>query len=391
MAVVEQVEKAAESAVAMTGGPSAPAPVSTPTPTPWAVRKFGALGSTPRRLRVLCTSILVLVAVTGALSVGAVAERQSSINAARDRTASLEVDAQAVDIALSDADATAAGSFLQGRIEPAALRTEYLSDTARASDVLAEAEQDAGASTDAAASFRTVAADLPVYTALVATASDAERQASYPLAAAYLAEANNLMRTEMLPAVTKVYAVESAGLAADESRASGSWSAVLAGIVLLVLLVVLVVAQVWMGRRFRRTLNVALAAATVLVVVVVVWFGVAVGDLGSHAGSASSSGSGPLGTFTRARIMALELRADDELTLLTRDSIPSYQKDATATAASLHRLLATGGGTSSRAGPDATGPGRVGRGPDRPRQDPHPGPGRRPAGGGGPGLGHGTP
>jgi hypothetical protein len=100
-----------------------------------------------------------------------------------------------------------------------------------------------------------------------------------------------------------------------------------------------------MGRRFRRTLNVALAVATLLVVAVVVWFGVAVGDLGSNADSASSSGSGPLGTFTQARIMALELRADDELTLLTRDSIPTYQKDATATTARLHRLLATGGGT----------------------------------------------
>ena len=180
MAVVEQVEKAAESAVAMTGGPSAPAPVSTPTPTPWAVRKFGALGSTPRRLRVLCTSILVLVAVTGALSVGAVAERQSSINAARDRTASLEVDAQAVDIALSDADATAAGSFLQGRIEPTALRSEYLADVAHASSGLASAELSAGQGTASQADLRAVSTELPVYTGLVATAADAERQASYP-------------------------------------------------------------------------------------------------------------------------------------------------------------------------------------------------------------------
>jgi len=349
MAVLEEQEGIA-GGVAPIGGPpaavtGAAAPVSTPASAPTS--RLGALGSTPRRLRVLAGSLLGLLLLTGVLAVTTVAARQSATTAARQRTAPLVVDAQAIDIALSDADATSAGSFLEGRIEPAALRTEYLADTARASAMLASAEQAAGSSSEASAAFQTVATDLPIYTGLVATASAAERQGSYPLAAAYLAEANNLMRSDMLPAVTRVYTVESSGLTTDEGRASGSWLAVLTGGVLLVLLGLLVATQVWMGRRFRRSLNVPLAVATVLVLVVGVWFSLSLAAQATHVDSAGSSGSAPLATFTQARILALELRADDELTLLTRDSVPSYQQDASSVALSLNRLLATGNGTAS--------------------------------------------
>jgi hypothetical protein len=329
-----------------TGGPAAGRGVPLPAPAS-SDSRLGALGSTPRRLRVLAGSLLALLVVAGALTVATVVTRQSATTAARQRTAPLVVDAQTVDSALSDADATSAGSFLQGRIEPAALHAEYLADTARASAVLAEAEQAAGSSSASAADFRTVATDLPLYTGLVATASAAERQGSYPLAAAYLAEANNLMRSGMLPAATRVYTLQNADLATAEGRASGWWLALLAGLVLLVLLAVLVMTQIWMARRFRRTLNVPLVVATVLVLVVGVWSGVALAAQGSHVDAAGTTGSTQLGTYTQARILALEFRADDELTLLTRDSVPSYQQDAASVDTSLRRLLASVGGTSS--------------------------------------------
>lgn len=343
MAVLEQTQQTTATAAPAVGGPTATAPA----PSPWAARRFGALGSTPRRLRVLCTSILVLVAVTGVLAVAAVAERQASIDAARNRTASLEVDAQAVDIALSDADATIAGSFLQGRIEPAALRAEYLADVARASSGLSAAALSAGPGTAAQADLRVVSTELPAYTGLVATAADTERQASYPLAAAYLAEANNLMRTQMLPDVTRAYTGAEAQLSTDQSDASGPWLPALAGGTLVLLLAVLVVAQVWMGRRFRRTLNVPLVVASVLVLAAGVWFGAALAVQDGHVSTATSSGSSPLGEATRSRILALELRSDDELTLLTRDSVPSYQRDAAAVTASLTRLLSRSAGTGA--------------------------------------------
>jgi len=43
----------------------------------------------------------------------------------------------------------------------------------------------------------------------------------------------------------------------------------------------------------------------------------------------------------------LEMRADDELTLLTRDSVSSYQEDYQAAASQLHRLLSAAAAASA--------------------------------------------
>ena len=56
---------------------------------------------------------------------------------------------------------------------------------------------------------------------------------------------------------------------------------------------------------------------------------------------AVADGSRPVTTFTQARILALRARADDELTLLTRDEYPAYQADYGVTASTLERALQT--------------------------------------------------
>ena len=155
------------------------------------------------------------------------------------------------------------------------------------------------------------------------------------------------MRTRMLPAVTRAYTGAEAQLATDQADASGPWLPVLAGVSFVLLLGLLVVTQFWMGRTFRRTLNVPLVVASVLVLVVGVWFATALVVEDGHVSTATSSGSSPLGTATRSRILALELRSDDELTLLTRDSVPSYQQDAASAQGSLTRLLANSPASSS--------------------------------------------
>jgi uncharacterized integral membrane protein len=168
-----------------------------------------------------------------------------------------------------------------------------------------------------------------------------------------MAEASNLMRTEILPAAAHLYATERARLAADQATAVGSWSVWLTGLLLLALLGSLLVAQRWMSRTFRRRVNVPLAVATLLVLVAGVWFAVAVTAQGVGVDSAGVDGSGPVGTYTQARILALELRADDELTLLSRDSVSSYQADYGTAAAHLVRLLtepASGVSPSERTG-----------------------------------------
>ena len=195
-----------------------------------------------------------------------------------------------------------------------------MSDVALASTNLALAAQAAGSDPAVASDIRSVAVNLPVYTGLVQTATFNERQAYYPLATAYIGEANNLMRLQILPAATRLYTVENRQLASDQDNAVSSpllWTALFFIVALLVLLIVV---QLWMSGHFRRTFNLFLAAGTVIVFVLALWFTVAVVAQNSSVNTATANGSGPVVLFTQARIGALQMMADDELTLLTRNS-----------------------------------------------------------------------
>ena len=202
-----------------------------------------------------------------------------------------------------------------------------------------------------AGAITTLSTDLPAYSGVVQEANFSERQANYPLAAAYLAEANNLMRTSILPAAAQVYGTEVKRLADDQGNAASTLLTVLAVVAFVALLAALVLAQRWLSGRFHRTWNVALAGATVLVVVLGLWAGVALLAENSGVASAENNGSRPVSTFTDARILALRARADDELTLLTRDSDTSYQKDYASTAAALKGLLAENQGPNRGSDP----------------------------------------
>jgi len=245
-----------------------------------------------------------------------------------------------------------AGSFLQGRLQPIELHTRYLNDITAASAALATTAQKVGVDLGAASSLRTISVDLPMYTGLIQTATFNQRQANYPLAAAYMGEANNLMRTQILPAATTVYGLERARLAGEQQHSLNPWLVIVAAILLIVLLTTLFLLQRWMSRQFRRTFNISLVGATVIMGILGIWFAIAVVAQSLDVNSATSNGSGPVATYTQARIRALELRADDELTLLSRDSVGSYQSDYSSASSDLHRLLTSasvGASTTQRA------------------------------------------
>ena len=300
---------------------------------------------TPVRLRIAAVCIAILALVGGLVATLAATERQDATSAAWQNAEPLMVTAQAIDTSLSDADTTAAASFLQGRLEPADLQSRYETDLTSASAAVAGAAQEAGSDPEVAASLRTLSTDLPTYAGIIQEADFNERQASYPLAAAYLAEANNLMRSSILPAAAQVYGTEVRLLSDDQTQAVSPLLAILAVLAVIGLLFALVLAQRSLSRSFHRTWNVALAAATVIVVVLAVWATVALATQDSGVNTALANGSRPVSTFTDARILALRARADDELTLLTRDSDPSYQADYASTAVALRHLLTTSTGS----------------------------------------------
>ena len=201
------------------------APLSRATLRPKAQLEL-ARRATPVRLRFAAVAIALLAVLTGLVAALATTQRQSATSAAWQQAEPLMVTAQAVDTSLSDADTTAAASFLQGRVEPPALQSRYQGDLARAAADVAVAAREAGSDPGVAASLETLSTDLPVYAGIVQDANFNERQASYPLAAAYIAEANNLMRTSILPAAAKVYGTESERLADDQSKAVSPFLAI---------------------------------------------------------------------------------------------------------------------------------------------------------------------
>jgi hypothetical protein len=311
-------------------------------------RVRSARRTTPVLLRGVAVSVAILALVAGLIAALATSERQGATTASWQNAEPLMVTAQTVDTSLSDADTTAAASFLQGRLEPAGLERRYQSDLAIASADVAVAAREAGSDPEVAASLETLSTDLPVYSGIVQDADFNERQGSYPLAAAYISEANNLMRSSILPAAATVYGTEGSRLADDQSISP--LLAILAALAFLGLLVLLVVAQRWLSRRFHRTWNVALAVATVIVLALGLWFTVALTTQTNGVNSALANGSRPVSIFTQARILALRARADDELTLLTRDSDPTFQADYRSTAADLGHLLDTSGSSTGAAG-----------------------------------------
>ncbi len=306
-----------------------------------APRTPGWSGITPNRLRLFAVGCAALTVLVGLLGFLATSSRHASTSAAWQTAEPLMVDAQAVDTSLSDADTTAAGSLLQGQLESTASHTRYLDDVAGASATLATTSQKVGDDPTAASSLQTISVALPLYTGLVQTATFNQRQGNYPLAAAYMAEANNLMRTRILPAAAQVYGAERTRLSSEQHHASTPWLVGITLLLLVVLIGLLVIMQQWMSRHFHRTLNLAVALATLIMVLVGVWFAVAGVAQNLGVDSAATNGSGPVATYTQARIGALEMRADDELTLLSRDSVSSYQSDEKTTAADVRRLLAS--------------------------------------------------
>jgi len=314
----------------------------------WRGRSRSSRRTTPSRLRVIAGAAAVAVAVACLLAIFVTASRQSASQRARVTTGQDLIEAQTLYTSLADADSSAAGSSLAGPAGDAALDQRYRSDLAQASSSLAHLAQ-GPAGSDEAAAVEALTTYLPVYSGVVETARVDNRQGEL-VGAAYLGEANTLMRDRLLPAADLVYQGTRVRLDDAYATATRAPLVILTVTVFLVALGLLVVLLWWLGSRFRRIVNVPIAVAMVLVAVAGAWTAVALSVQGNDIARARRQGSDPISSFTQARILGQQLRGDDELTLVSRDTVASYQQDYATADLQLRSLL-----DSSRAGgsPDA--------------------------------------
>ncbi|GAA5201426.1 hypothetical protein GCM10023322_81350 [Rugosimonospora acidiphila] len=302
--------------------PPATAPTRAParTGSPLATRLTARTSSTPGRLTVLMVVLAALAIAAGLAAVIGVVQRSSHVHSVIDRTGPLTVDAQELYRSLSDADAIAANAFLSNGQEPAALRTRYDNDIAAASAALTSAT----AADPGQPAVQEISAQLPVYAGLVETARTYNRL-NLPVGAAYLREASALMRDQLLTAAKRLYDAETTRFDSDADAAAGfPWLAIALSVLALA---GLGYAQVTLTRRTNRLFNLGLVGATAMGLAALIWLGSSWLGARGELASAQRDGSAQEQVLARARIDALQARADEALTLVARGNGASFDTD----------------------------------------------------------------
>lgn len=276
--------------------------------------------TTPGLLTVISVALVLLTLLTGLIGAIMVQEKTSTTDNLISYREPLTAASQEMYRSLSDADATAGIAFLITGPEPAQLRDRYDTDIATAGSALARAASDTtGTGAD---KVNTIAQQLPVYTGLVERAR-AENEQGYPVGAAYLQEASNLMRTVILPAAGDLYRLDLAQFEAQQNDASGfPW---VTSVLLLGSLAALVATQVFLTRRTNRVLNIGLVVSSGAMALVLLWGAAALIVQGLLVGAGRENGSQPVDVLVNARAEAVQARADETMNLVARGDGSGYE------------------------------------------------------------------
>jgi flagellar basal body-associated protein FliL len=268
---------------------------------------------TPGRLRIAAVVAVGACLLFGSSAAGSIASRSSSIADARNHAAQL-VRIQAIRSNLTQADAAATNAFLVGGLEPADQRTSYSNGIAGASAAIAAAS--AGSTADARVLAKTNQI-LAQYSGLIESARANNRQ-GFPIGAAYLRQASNLLRSEALPPLAQLVSVEQARIKSAYDNAAQDNDAVVPTLILA--FVMLAIIQIWLSVKTRRTVNMSLAIATVLVVVGGL-VGVAAMSYAQHKANGVRAGSlANTVALSTARTDAFDGKSAESLTLINRGS-----------------------------------------------------------------------
>ncbi|MEU9044293.1 MULTISPECIES: hypothetical protein [unclassified Kitasatospora] len=295
--------------------------------------------TTPRLVRGLTVLSLAALLVLGVTATVVLAGARDGTDTIGHRAAPQATRAADLYFALSDMDAQAANLLLVGADpEYTTLRTQTL-DTyeqrrAQADDDLQKAAQ---AATDDQAGQRAVQlvlGRLGSYEALVARAQLLEEQAGSPAgqpspaALETYRQATDLLRGQLLPAADQVTvandaAVERVYQQQRDALGSGWWWLLAVGLLTLVVLLGL---QRALAVRYRRVVNPALAAVTLLTgAVLVIGLNLA-GRAEDHLVTAKSNAYDSVIALSRARAVAYDMNADESRYLIDPTRAVAYEQ-----------------------------------------------------------------
>ena len=302
----------------------------------------GTFAGTPGRLRLLGAIAIAACLFFGAFAFLAAARLNTDISNARSDAAQL-VRVQTIRTSLAKADANATNAFLVGGLEATTVRDGYTDGISTAARTLAEA---ASANSDDATALQRVNRVLTTYTGLIESARANNRQ-GFPIGAAYLRQASNLIQTDALPPLAALvndeqHRVQTSTDAADSRLA-------LLAFFLIVVVVALAVLQVWLYLKTRRVFNPSLVVASAIVIIVgLVGLGVMFWSR-TEANNARDGAYAQTVALATARINAFDAKSAEALTLINRGSGQPYEDRFKAV--SQTALEAIGSGSQTPSGP----------------------------------------
>jgi hypothetical protein len=275
---------------------------------------LAALRFTPGQLRGVLAVLAVLILGAGITGMTAILAKSAVIEETTSQSGRLSVAALSLYQALSQADATAASSYLSAGTPSDEMNQTYREAMRDATVALATAAGEVKTPADTAL-VAELNARMPVYTGLVETARTFNRLGE-PVGATYQEQASTLMREEMLP---KAHDLQENSLGQlNESRADAAAFPWAAAALAAAALGTLVWAQMWLSRKTNRVFNLGLVGSTVLLVAFAGWLAMASLASASHTNRSHEDGSGPLELLAEAEITAQQARAEESLVLIAR-------------------------------------------------------------------------
>jgi hypothetical protein len=157
-----------------------------------------------------------------------------------------------------------------------------------------------------------------------------------PDALGYYTQATNVLHLDLLPAAERLRDAGEARLdrAYAAKRTTEAWAVGLAVVLGGGLVVLLVVLQVWLARRFRRTVNPALALATVLTLGLTTGACLVLVTQAQRLGAARDDSLTPYLALSQARALSYDAAADTSRYLLS-GNLALYRQDFTRKSACL--------------------------------------------------------
>ena len=305
---------------------------------PRARARSTRLRSVPSRLRWFTAGCLALTVAVGAVALTAATGTQSTWSTVSGQQAPQVLDATGLYQSLTDLDAQTANILMFGddpqlTTQRKTALAQYAQDRTGADRDLQSATLDAAGSPQAQRALSGVLDAMGRYQDLAARAMALNDQARVgaghpdPTALAQYRQATDLMRTTLLPAADRLVRANNDAFTRtydrQRSTLSGAegWTWVLGAALLLSLLGL----QVWLTRHFRRILNPALVAATVLAALFLGAAGTLLPDQGEQLRVARHDAFDSVVALTRARAVLYDANADESRYLLDSDRAGQYQ------------------------------------------------------------------